>query len=277
MLAAVLSRPGLQRDEDRLITAWAETEYHPAAPIARDVDAKPHLRRLLALHGIPCQFLATEPLELPPGIRARTPGAGEYAQRSALQDLLRTAGILDHRIQAAAAGAGLNYRLDRPALLIGIHARRQQTGHDDPPLVLVLVAIQATPDPDGTWHATMYSEPSAQVAAARRRDRGFPRRPYRGHDPGPHRGESRPDTGTCRAAARPARRGKPRRYANGDLRRWPLHPHHLARAARPALRGRCDARGLPPRRRPGHCHRPQQQQRRDRPPGDPPERGCNSR
>ncbi len=59
---------------------------------------------------------------------------------------------------AGAAGRGLDYRLDRPALLIGIHARRQQTGQDEPPLVLVLVAIHATPDPDGTWHATMYSD-----------------------------------------------------------------------------------------------------------------------
>jgi hypothetical protein len=158
MLAADLRGLGLERGEDRLVTAWAETEFHPAVPIARDSDAKPHLRRLLAHRGIPCQFLATEPLELPPGARPRTAGAISYAQRSALQDLLRTAGILDHRIQAAAARPGLDYRLDRPALFVGIHARRQQASHDDPPLVLILVAVHATPDPDSTWHATMYSD-----------------------------------------------------------------------------------------------------------------------
>lgn len=51
---------------------------------------------------------------------------------SALHDLLLVTGVLDDRIPQAAAGPRLQHRLDRPTLLVGIHARRQQTGDDDP-------------------------------------------------------------------------------------------------------------------------------------------------
>jgi RNaseH domain of pPIWI_RE/pPIWI_RE module N-terminal domain/MID domain of pPIWI_RE len=162
MLNTILSTPELAHRPGRLIAAWVETEYHPAVPIDRAGDAKRHLRRLLGHHGIPCQFLATEPLVLPPGARPRAEAAHEHAARSALQDLLRASGILDHRIPRAAAGTGLAHRFSRPALLVGVHARRQQTTDHDPPLVLTVVAIHATPDPAGTWRAVMYSDRQQQ-------------------------------------------------------------------------------------------------------------------
>jgi hypothetical protein len=148
----------LPHDNNGLVTAWVETEYHPRVPIDRTGDAKRHLRRLLGLRGIPCQFLATEPVELPPRVRPLPAASHQHAARSALQDLLRVTGIFDHRIPQAVADPRLPHRLDRSALLVGVHARRQQTGGEDPPLILTLVAIHATPDPAGTWHPLMYSD-----------------------------------------------------------------------------------------------------------------------
>jgi hypothetical protein len=158
LLAALLNGTDLPHGNDGLVAAWVETEYHPRVPIDRAGDAKRHLRRLLGLRGIPCQFLATEPTELPPRVKPLPRASHQHAARSALQDLLRITGILDHRIPQAAADPRLPHRLDRPALLVGVHARRQQTGDEDPPLILTLVTIHATPDPASTWHALMYSD-----------------------------------------------------------------------------------------------------------------------
>lgn len=158
LLARLLASPGMERGIDDLTCAWVETEYHPDVPTSWVTDAKPQLRRILAHRQIPSQFLATEPLQLPSGARPRADAAKSHAARSALHDLLRIAGVIDDRIPKAVAGPMLRHRLDRPALLVGIHARRQQTGDDDRPLVLVLAAIRATPDPDAPWQALMYSE-----------------------------------------------------------------------------------------------------------------------
>ena len=113
-LARLLASPGLERGSDDIISAWVETEYHPDVPIDRAADAKPHLRRLLGLRQIPCQFLATEPLQLPKGVRPLPESSRPHAARSALHDLLRVTGILDDRIPQAAAGPQLQHRLDRP-------------------------------------------------------------------------------------------------------------------------------------------------------------------
>jgi RNaseH domain of pPIWI_RE/pPIWI_RE module N-terminal domain/MID domain of pPIWI_RE len=158
LLARLLAGPGLERGSGDIISAWVETEYHPDVPIDRAADAKPHLRRLLGLRQVPCQFLATEPLRLPKRVRPLPESSRPHAARSALHDLLRVTGILDDRISQAAAGPRLQHRLDRSAVLVGIHARRQQTGDDDPPLVLTLAAIRATPDPSAAWQALMYSD-----------------------------------------------------------------------------------------------------------------------
>jgi hypothetical protein len=157
-LNLLLAHPGLARGRDDLLCAWLETEYHAEVPIADGDDAKPHLRRLLANRQVPSQFLATPPLQLPKRARPSTDAAKEHAARSALYDLLRNAGFLDDRIPQAVTTPGLRHRLDRPALLVGIHARRQQADTDDRPLVLVLAAIHATPDPSVPWRTLLYSE-----------------------------------------------------------------------------------------------------------------------
>lgn len=148
---------GSARGDGHLVAAWLETEYHPAAE-PPELDAKPHLRRLLGHLGIPTQFLATEPLVLPEKAKRRSPGEKKHAARAALRDLLRAAGVLDDRLLAAISGNGMPNRLDRKALLVGIHARRQQTGGDDAPLVLTMIALYVDPDDLESWRVLMYSD-----------------------------------------------------------------------------------------------------------------------
>ncbi|WP_410643366.1 RNaseH domain-containing protein [Amycolatopsis sp. lyj-346] len=143
--------------DDQLVVAWVETEYHPEVDIKQDDDKKPYLRRLLAQHGIPSQFLATDPA----GVRQpRTKKQREakveakaHAARSALRDLFRIAGATGRHL-ARPPGADENL-LGREALLVGIHARRQQTADGEVPLVLTLVAVHACPE--GSWSTLMAS------------------------------------------------------------------------------------------------------------------------
>ncbi|MFJ3192932.1 RNaseH domain-containing protein [Streptomyces griseoviridis] len=128
--------------EDHLVAALLETEYHPDAP-RPDLDAKPHLRRLLGHLGTPTQFLATEPAVLPPKATSSSPATRKHAARAALRDLLRAAGVLDDRLLEAVGAGG---RPDMKSLLVGVHARRQQTGEAGTPLVLTMVALYVDPD-----------------------------------------------------------------------------------------------------------------------------------
>lgn len=114
LLTRLLASPGMERESDDLTCAWVETEYHPDVPIARAADVKPQLRRILTHRQIPSQFLATEPPQLPRGVRSRTDAAKSHAARPALHDLLRIAGILDNRIPKAVTGPKLLHSLDRP-------------------------------------------------------------------------------------------------------------------------------------------------------------------
>ncbi|SFD43009.1 RNaseH domain-containing protein [Streptomyces aidingensis] len=142
---------------DGLAAAWLETEYHPDAP-RPEVDAKPHLRRLLGHLGIPAQFLATEPVLLPPKATAAGPETKKHAARAALRDLLRAAGVLDHRLLDAVTAGGRPHGLDRKVLLVGIHARRQQTGKEGKPLVLTMVALYIDPDDLANCRLLVYSD-----------------------------------------------------------------------------------------------------------------------
>jgi hypothetical protein len=143
--AAFLKSLDLPSGENDLVAAWLETEYHPDAP-RPELDAKPHLRRLLGHLGIPTQFLATEPAVLPPKTISPSPETKKHAARAALRDLLRAAGILDNRLLEAVAANGRPNGLTRKVLLVGIHARRQQTGEEGTPLVLTMVALYVDPD-----------------------------------------------------------------------------------------------------------------------------------
>jgi hypothetical protein len=139
----------VEQDEDHLVVTWLETEYHPDVPIPVG-DAKPHLRMLLAHRKIPSQFLATAP-KLAEGTKPPTKTDKEHATRAALQDLLRSAGIVDQRIFRATAREDLGLRLDRDALLVGIHVRRQQVKKEPPRLVVTIVALHARVNPDIPW------------------------------------------------------------------------------------------------------------------------------
>lgn len=147
---------GLQPSTGTLIAVWAETEYHPqAGPL--DGDAKPHLRRLLGNRGIPCQFLRTDPPSLPKGAKATTDTEIHHAAHAGLRDLLRACGVIDYRV-AQAVIKPPQYPMERDTLLIGIHARRQQTGGGEPVLVLTMTAIHATASPGAPWPVRMYDE-----------------------------------------------------------------------------------------------------------------------
>ncbi|MEV4252726.1 RNaseH domain-containing protein [Spirillospora sp. NPDC049652] len=143
--------------DGQLIAVWAETEFHPAMerPLS---DAKPHLRRLFGHLGIPVQFLATEPTVLPDGAVPRARSEKQHAARAALRDLLRAAGILDDRMPAALTDARKPNPLSRRTLLVGVHARRQQTGDGEPLLVLVMSAIDLVPGSLDECRMLVYSE-----------------------------------------------------------------------------------------------------------------------
>lgn len=155
--AASLKSLELPSGEDHLTTAWLETEYHPDAP-PPELDAKPHLRRLLGHQGVPTQFLATEPTILPSKATPYSTETKKHAARSALRDLLRAAGVLDNRLLEAVAAGGRPHGLTRKTLLVGIHARRQQTGAEGTPLVLTMVALYIDPDDLAGCQVLVYSE-----------------------------------------------------------------------------------------------------------------------
>lgn len=155
--AAFLTSLCLPRSADGLVVTWLETEYHPDAT-RPELDAKPHLRRLLGHLGVPAQFLATEPAVLPPKSTASSPETKKHAARAALRDLLRAAGILDRRLLDAVIAGGRTHGLDRPALLVGVHARRQQTGTEGKPLVLTMVAVYVDPGELADCQVLMYSD-----------------------------------------------------------------------------------------------------------------------
>jgi RNaseH domain of pPIWI_RE/pPIWI_RE module N-terminal domain/MID domain of pPIWI_RE len=141
---------------DALTAAWVETVWNPTLRV--DDDAKHQLRRLLAARGMVSQFLATDPPEVT-GRKRRSAAALRHASASALRDLLRGAGVVDHRVANAAAADDLVARLDQPAILVGIHARLQQSGGNGKPrLVVRVVALYADGDPTACWPIKMYSD-----------------------------------------------------------------------------------------------------------------------
>lgn len=154
--AALLDGVSRSVGEDHLVVAWLETEYHPEVKLDR--DAKPHLRRLLGHHGIPSQFLATEPLVLPEDAEPRSASARKHAARAALRDLLRAAGVLDERLPGAIADPELPYSVDRPVLLVGVHVRAQKAERGSGPLVVTMSAMHVVPGDLEAWRVLMYSD-----------------------------------------------------------------------------------------------------------------------
>ncbi|MFM9444315.1 RNaseH domain-containing protein [Streptomyces acidiscabies] len=155
--AAFLKSLDLPSGKDDLVAAWLETEYHPDAP-RPELDAKPHLRRLLGHLGVPTQFLASEPAVLPLKTTPPSSETKKHAARAALRDLLRAAGVLDGRLLDAVAAGGRPNVLTRKVLLVGIHARRQQTGEEGTPLILTMVAVYVDPDDLANCRLLVYSD-----------------------------------------------------------------------------------------------------------------------
>ncbi|MGV9338997.1 RNaseH domain-containing protein [Streptomyces sp. NPDC003688] len=155
--AASLRSLNLPSGDDHLVAAWLETEYHPDVP-RPEIDAKPHLRRLLGHLGVPTQFLATEPTVLPPKTNPSSTKTKKHSARAALRDLLRAAGVLDNRLLDSVIAGGRPHGLARKALLVGIHARRQQTGTEGKPLVLTMVALYVDPDDLASCQVLVHSD-----------------------------------------------------------------------------------------------------------------------
>ncbi|MYW97451.1 DUF3893 domain-containing protein [Amycolatopsis rubida] len=154
--AALLEDLPRSEGDDHLVVGWLETEYHPEVELDR--DAKPHLRRLLGHLGIPSQFLATDPLNLPDHVEPRTTEQRKHAARAALRDLLRSAGVLDGRLLGAIADPGLSSPVDRPVLLVGIHVRAQQVERGSGPLVVTMSALHVDPGDLEACRVLMYSD-----------------------------------------------------------------------------------------------------------------------
>lgn len=155
--AVSLRSLNLPSGDDHMVAAWLETEYHPDVP-RPEIDAKPHLRRLLGHLGVPTQFLATEPTVLPPKTNPSSTETKKHSARAALRDLLRAAGVLDSRLLDSVLAGGRPHGLAKKALLVGIHARRQQTGTEGKPLVLTMVTLYVDPDDLASCQVLIYSD-----------------------------------------------------------------------------------------------------------------------
>jgi hypothetical protein len=158
--------PCLTAPEGTAVAVLTETDYAPDSPPPD--DAKPLVRQLLASHDIVSQFLNVN--WAPPRPRKRKVGdiikeiqPADEPAIAAVRDLLRNAGVIDNRLAAATAGPGRAGALDREATLIGLHIRQhtpRRKGGAKPQnrLVIRLVAIYATPDPELPWRITAYDD-----------------------------------------------------------------------------------------------------------------------
>ncbi|MEV0675976.1 RNaseH domain-containing protein [Actinosynnema sp. NPDC050436] len=164
--ASFLASLNLPVEDDHLVVAWVETEFHPEMEVKPDIDAKPHLRRLFGHLGIPTQFLATEPVvhveaerqEVGDKKQKKESEKRKHVARAALRDLLRSAGVLDERMRSAVSQDKLRNKLDRRTLLVGISVRAQQVRKGQRPLVLGMTAVLADPADLEQWRILMYSD-----------------------------------------------------------------------------------------------------------------------
>ena len=158
--------PWLDASDDIGVVVLAETEWDPEDP-PKD-DAKHPVRRLLAAQALLAQFLNSK-WSLPKPRKRTVKGEvrmtvpKDEPAIAAARDLLRQAGVIDNRLAVATTNTRLKGRLDRDATLIGIHIRQhtpRRTGSVKPSaqLVIRLVAMHATPDPDQPWRTETYSD-----------------------------------------------------------------------------------------------------------------------
>lgn len=158
--------PWLDASDDTGVVVFAETEWDSEDP-PKD-DAKHPVRRLLAAQDVVAQFLNSnwtlpKPRKRTVKGEVRLTVPKDEPAIAATRDLLRQAGVIDNRLAVATANSRLKGRLDRDATLIGIHIRQhtpRRKGGVKPParLVIRLVAMHATPDPDQPWRTETYSD-----------------------------------------------------------------------------------------------------------------------
>lgn len=154
----------LQQSQGVAVAAFVETDWQPDT----ENDAKPILRRSLAARGVVTQFLDSNWTPGRPRKRTSNGVATVVEPRdepglAAARDLFRAAGVIDHRLALAAAGREVVGGLDRPAVLVGLHLRqhtprRKGSARPSTQLVVRLVALHATPDPDRPWRTETYSD-----------------------------------------------------------------------------------------------------------------------
>lgn len=156
--------PWLDAPDDTGVVALAETEWDPEAPPTD--DAKHAVRRLLAQRGVVVQFLNSN-WTLPESGKRTIKGATRDTEQkdepaiAAVRDLLRQAGVIDARLVHATAGARLAGGLQQEATLVGIHVRQHSPRRSHgakPRLVIRLVALHASPDPNHPWRIGTYSD-----------------------------------------------------------------------------------------------------------------------
>jgi hypothetical protein len=161
LIELVMQRTWHKPEEHTRTAACVETSWDPDNP-AED-DAKHPLRRALGDAGVVAQFLNGARLKPPPAPTDDKEPDSDYPVACAIRDLLRAAGVFDHRL-AAATITPRALPLDQPATLVGIHIRRhtprQRRRGKRPPrrLVVQLVALHATTDATTPWPAEMYSD-----------------------------------------------------------------------------------------------------------------------
>lgn len=160
--------PWMDAPEGTGVVAFAETYWDPENPPQDKDDAKHPVRRLLAEAGVVSQFLRSNWTMAKPRQRTikgevRPTVPKDEPAIAAARDLFRQAGVIDNRLAIATANTRLKGHLDREATLIGIHIRQHTPrwkGSYKPParLVIRLVAMHATPNPDQPWRTETYSD-----------------------------------------------------------------------------------------------------------------------
>ncbi|MER6971194.1 RNaseH domain-containing protein [Nocardioides sp. NPDC000445] len=134
--------------------ALVETTYPSQAE--KNVDAKPRLRRALGELGIVSQFIDAD-FEAP----SPTDNAGEPDHQSiaAVRDLFRAAAVMDRRVpNSLTQKKSGNIALTDPAIFVGLHLRKHTPpkGKGKPAMIIRLVALFASDDPDAPWPLRMY-------------------------------------------------------------------------------------------------------------------------
>lgn len=155
--AVIRNMTGLKAGSpDDLVAAICETTWKPGDKII--YDGKPLTRRALAQHRVPSQFIvAADPVD--------EPDAVDHPARAAIQNLLRSCGLVDNRLSYAVGdvpAVSKKAPMTEPITLVGIHLRQHRfrkvnrRSANPPRMVAVLTAVHLDSDPDACPRLEMY-------------------------------------------------------------------------------------------------------------------------